>query len=111
MPKQGGNVAWTGTGQFGLDPDHLEHIPPLIHQIWDDAVVENTCQISAQSWERFCGEYGCQYKLWRRKDLEQLTPFVNRKYYDVTDSPQMRADIARYEILYKHGGLYLDCDM
>lgn len=111
LPDHAGEVVWTGTGQFGTDPDHLEHIPPLIHQIWDDPVVENTCQISAQSWERFCAEYGCLYKLWRRSDLEELAPFVNRKHYDTTKSPQMRADIARYEILNKHGGLYLDCDM
>ena len=49
--------------------------------------------------------------LWRRKMIEQLTPFVNREHYLATEVPQMRADIARYEILNKHGGLYLDCDM
>eukprot|EP00040_Diaphanoeca_grandis_P023927 m.130824 g.130824 ORF g.130824 m.130824 type:complete len:1136 (-) comp29504_c1_seq1:372-3779(-) len=86
-------------------------IPPFIHQIWDDEVVENSCQISAQSWEWFCDVYGCKYHLWRREDLTHLTPFVNRKHYLETESPQMRADIARLEILSKHGGLYLDCDM
>jgi hypothetical protein len=86
-------------------------IPPLVHQIWDDPTVENSCQISAQSWEWFCSVYGCRHKLWRRADLETLTPFVNRQHYLDMQSPQMRADIARYEILNKHGGLYLDCDM
>eukprot|EP00038_Savillea_parva_P014624 m.11565 g.11565 ORF g.11565 m.11565 type:complete len:1113 (-) comp2855_c0_seq1:63-3401(-) len=86
-------------------------VPPLIHQIWDDEIVEGTCQISAQSWEWFCSVYGCTHKLWRRSDLEALTPFVNRQYYLDTESPQMRADLARLEILNKYGGLYLDCDM
>lgn len=55
--------------------------------------------------------YGCKHHLWRRKDLESFTPFINRQYYLDIQSPQMRADLARLEILNKHGGLYLDCDM
>jgi hypothetical protein len=109
-----GPITWMGTGfdsSSSSDPDSMDHVPPLIHQIWDDEVVENTCQISAQSWERFCEQYNCVYKLWRRSDLESLAPFVNREYYMSASNPQMRADIARYEILNKHGGLYLDCDM
>lgn len=63
------------------------------------------------AWERFCDFYGCIHKLWRKSDLDELTPFVNRDYYEGTKSPQMRADIVRLEILAKYGGLYLDCDL
>jgi hypothetical protein len=30
-------VAWRSRGSYS--------VPPLVHQIWDDAVVENTCQV------------------------------------------------------------------
>eukprot|EP00039_Didymoeca_costata_P014338 m.230289 g.230289 ORF g.230289 m.230289 type:complete len:1075 (+) comp15998_c0_seq7:76-3300(+) len=91
--------------------DGIVSVPPLVHQIWDDDIVETTCQVSAQSWERFCVQYGCRYMLWRRSDILALDNFVNREYYLKTEMPQMRADIVRYEILNNMGGLYLDCDM
>jgi mannosyltransferase OCH1-like enzyme len=37
--------------------------------------------------------------------------FRNREFYLSSKQHQMRADIARYEILNSFGGLYLDCDM
>ena len=94
-------------GDGGLDGD----IPPLVHSIWDDEHVEKSCNMSGDSWRKFCARHGCEYKLWRRADIEGLARFEYREHYEATVSPQGRADIARLEILRNVGGLYLDCDL
>lgn len=53
---------------------------------------------------------------WHEADIDALG-LTNRAAYErapeiVADDsvPQLRSDIARYEILYRHGGMYTDCD-
>lgn len=80
-------------------------IPKKIHQIWlgpFDPPFKWT-----KTWSKFCEKYGWDYKLWREDDLD----LVNQKQFDDAKSYQEKADIARYEIILKHGGLYIDCDM
>lgn len=50
-----------------------------------------------------------EYRLWSDKDL---TPenFETLSYINSTPIYAQKADIMRYEILYKHGGIYLDID-
>ena len=50
-------------------------------------------------------------KVWGEDDLTDLT---NQAIYDSArgdHAGQLRSDVARYEILRDHGGVYLDCDM
>lgn len=53
---------------------------------------------------------------WHEREINQLR-LRNRQVYDRAgqlvskDSKyQLQSDIARYEILYRHGGMYIDCD-
>ena len=51
--------------------------------------------------------------MWREADLRWLT---NQDLFDhardITEhTGQFRADVARYEILHRYGGVYVDCDM
>lgn len=62
------------------------------------------------SWTRV--HPGSSHKVWTENDLTWLT---NQALFDNAEAHtasvgQFRADIARYEILYRYGGVYVDCD-
>jgi len=50
-----------------------------------------------------------QYRLWTDSDLTSEN-FSNLSYINSTPVYAQKADLMRYEILYKHGGIYLDID-
>jgi mannosyltransferase OCH1-like enzyme len=83
-------------------------IPKLIHQIW---IGPN--QIPCKSKPFIEGIRSLHpeftYRLWTDADI---TPenFVNYRYIMQAKSYAQKADIMRYEILYRHGGVYFDID-
>jgi mannosyltransferase OCH1-like enzyme len=83
-------------------------IPHILHQIW---VGPN--EIPKQS-KKFMKEIKAlhptfEYRLWTNKDITKEN-FDNYEYIKNTKSYAQMSDIMRYEILYKHGGIYLDSD-
>lgn len=81
-------------------------IPRVIHQVWDvqsgppaPVRVMQTFRLTHPAWH---------YQLW---DCINLPPMMARQQLDWTTLPCKRADIIRLEILYRHGGVYADCDM
>src|SRR5205085_756740 len=51
----------------------------------------------------------CEFITWTDADIARLE--LSKPALDRFSSNISRADLARYEILYKFGGLYLDCDI
>jgi CelD/BcsL family acetyltransferase involved in cellulose biosynthesis len=49
-----------------------------------------------------------EHVLWTDENLPVL---VNQQQFERAHSNRQRADIARYELLYRHGGVYLDTDV
>lgn len=82
-------------------------IPKIIHQIWLGGNLPQKYFGFIESWKKFHPEW--EYKLWTDNDIDKLG-LVNRKIYDETDNFAQKSDIARYEILYRLGGLYVDTD-
>ncbi len=83
-------------------------IPTIFHQIWlgpnkPPAIFKE----SQESIRKLHPDW--QYKLWTDKDIPGLN-LHNKKYYDLSKNYGEIADIVRYEILYKFGGVYLDVD-
>jgi mannosyltransferase OCH1-like enzyme len=81
-------------------------IPQVIHQVWlGDAPVPKDWMMS------WFTVPGYEYRLWREADFrwlhnqELFDHFLQRKMFDAA------CDVARVEILHKHGGLYVDADM
>lgn len=86
-----------------------ETVPRVIHQIWIGAMdVPPGCA----RWQAHADATGFAYRLWREPDLDAL---------GVTDHPAYRrmiadgdypgaVDVARYLILAREGGIYVDCD-
>lgn len=55
---------------------------------------------------------GWEHRMWTDADLDWLQ---NQELYDFAEAitqhhGQFRADVARYEILHRHGGVWVDCD-
>jgi mannosyltransferase OCH1-like enzyme len=59
----------------------------------------------------FCTDNGYEYRLWTEKEI--LAPELALKnvvQYNATKRISGKANVARYEILYKFGGTYIDAD-
>lgn len=82
-------------------------IPKIIHQIWLGSKLPRQYVIWQQTWIKQHPDW--QYKLWMDTDIEKLD-LVNKQLYAACNSYGAKSDIARYEILYRFGGLYVDCD-
>jgi len=82
-------------------------IPKKIHQIWLGSPLPIKYFRLIKSWIEKHPDW--EYKLWTDKDVE---PFgmVNKKLFDSIDNYGIKTDILRYEIIYRHGGLYIDTD-
>ena len=83
-------------------------IPKILHQIW---IGPNTPPEIFKKSQESIKKYmpGWEYKLWKDADIAKLK-LENQKYYDLASNYGEKSDIARYEILYRFGGLYLDVD-
>lgn len=83
-------------------------IPHIIHHIWLGDPMQMHLERYLATWNRHHPAW--EHRLWvgfddlRNQNLydraEEITPSVG----------QFRSDIARYEILHRYGGVYVDCD-
>jgi len=91
-----------------LTPHPKPLIPKRIHQIWvgknEPPALFAFCQASIKKYHP-----DWEYKLWRDEDIDRLY-LINKRFYDSAQNYGERSDLARYEILYRFGGVYLDVD-
>lgn len=87
-------------------------IPRVIHQVWVHKPMPDEVRRWIETWD--VRHPGWTHVLWRDDDLRWLD---NVALFDHADAyvadhavGQMKADVARYEILAKFGGVYVDCD-
>ncbi len=82
-------------------------IPKIIHQIWLGSPFPEKYRGFQASWQQQHPDW--EYKLWTDAELATF-PMKNRALYDAAKNYGEKSDIARYEILYTYGGLYVDTD-
>ncbi|MFK7857540.1 MAG: glycosyltransferase family 32 protein [Granulosicoccus sp.] len=84
-------------------------VSQLIHQIW---IGPKPAPASAEAWQVHAMRHGYQYQLWREDDLHDLGVTENAAYVTMLAKGDLpgAVDVARYFILDKFGGVYLDCD-
>lgn len=82
-------------------------IPKKIHQIWLGGLLPEKYKTFQKSWIKH--HPGWEYKLWGEKEIAALH-LTNQTAYDQSKNYAQKADIARYEILFREGGLYIDTD-
>jgi mannosyltransferase OCH1-like enzyme len=87
-----------------LSAHHL--IPKVFHQIWLGKEERSSKFFEySQSWIQRHPDW--EYKLWADKDVFLL---CNQSQYDASRTMAQKADILRYEILQRFGGVYIDTD-
>lgn len=88
-------------------PSEKIHIPKIIHQIWLGSPFPEKYKALQQSWIEHHPDW--EYRLWTDESLKDF-PLQNQALYDSAVNWGEKADILRYEILYRIGGLYVDTD-
>ncbi len=87
-------------------------IPHIFHQHWDTYNVPRRFRKWIKSWVVKHPKW--EYWFWTPKEVRQLLYRYYPQYLQIYDNyPKMlnRADVMRYFVLYKYGGIYLDLDM
>lgn len=83
-------------------------IPKIIHQIWiGPKDFPNKYSVWANSWKKFNPSW--DYMFWTEVEINKLV-LKNQKLYDMSENIGYKSDIARYEILERYGGIYVDTD-
>jgi mannosyltransferase OCH1-like enzyme len=82
-------------------------IPKIIHQIWLGGSLPEKFQWMADSWRVNHSDW--KYKLWTDADIKNFN-LKNYKKFSEVQNYGAKADIFRYEILERYGGVYIDID-
>jgi FkbM family methyltransferase len=78
------------------------------HRIWfGNNPIPASYEAYWAAWQRQYPD--CDFVTWTDADLDRLE--LTRPVLDRLSSHVSRSDVARYEILYRFGGIYLDCDI
>lgn len=85
----------------------IDVIPKKIHQIWLGSPLPDKFKAYTETWKQFHPTW--EYKLWTDADVADLH-IKKKREYNYAKNYGMKSDILRYEILAKHGGLYVDTD-
>ena len=83
----------------------------IIHQTWKTRTVPDHLKKFVESWKKFNPDW--EWRMWNDKDNRNLVLVHFPEYlpmYDNLKKSIMRADVIRYFILWKFGGLYADLD-
>lgn len=87
-------------------------IPRLIHQIWVGGSMPEQYRTYTQTWARLHPDW--EMMLWTDESMPELQLqglYDRAEHWSVPGMEgQFRADIARYELLQRYGGLYVDAD-
>lgn len=88
-------------------------IPHTIHRIWLGGLEPDWQRPFAAGWR----QPGWRVEQWDDRLVEGLFPLINQDVYDRAEEiapdhvGQLRSDVLRYEILHRHGGVYVDADL
>lgn len=86
-----------------------EGIPKIIHQMWIGPHKMPTRYINTWRYDYIKENPDWKYMFWTEKEIEDFN-LVNKDIYDLETQYSGKSDIARYEILNRHGGIWIDAD-
>jgi len=83
-------------------------IPKIVHRIWfGPNDIPEKYNKWWQAWQRQLVDH--EFITWTDEDIDKL-PLVRDKINEARNYAE-KSDVARYEIIRQHGGIYLDCDI
>jgi FkbM family methyltransferase len=80
-------------------------IPKVLHRVWLGGPLPDEYEQFGRGWQRHHPAW--ELKLWTE---DTLPPLRNQELFDAATTGAGKADIARYELLARFGGVYVDCD-
>lgn len=85
-------------------------IPLVFHSIWVGPPMPAHLRDYLATWKRVHPQW--EHRMWGERDLDWLTnqPLFDAANFVSSRPGQFRSDVARYEILHRFGGVYVDCD-
>jgi len=92
-----------------VTPEERPRIPKIIHQIWLGGEVPEPFEPFMQSWIDAHLGRGWRYRLWTDEDASGFGLF-NQGFFDESDNPGVKSDLLKWEIVHRHGGVYVDVD-
>ena len=87
--------------------DRTPEIPRNIHLVWLGSQFPQKYGRLKDTWLKRHPAWNI--KVWNDNDAENFG-MINKKSYDAVKNLGAKSDIFRYEILHRHGGLYVDTD-
>lgn len=82
-------------------------IPQIIHMVWLGSSIPREFYEFIRSWEYYHADW--RLYIWTDEQVKRL-PLINQELYDQAINYGQKADILRYELLYRFGGFYVDMD-
>ena len=108
------NPAWKGWEDnynkyyLNYKGDKISKIPQIIHFIWLGSDFPEKYKRIKETWEENHPHWNIF--IWNDIDAEEFG-MINKEAYDAVSNIGAKSDIFRYEILYRHGGIYVDTDI
>ena len=93
--------------QTTVAADAPYRIPKILHQVWLGSPFPEKYKKFRDSWLEKHPDW--EYRLWTEKEIEELG-MTNKDLYDFACNYGERSDLAKYEIIYRYGGVYIDTD-
>jgi len=87
--------------------DRKSVIPRKLHMIWLGGKIPFKYIRLIAQWRKYHPDW--EFRLWGDDDIGTFG-MINQVAFDAVDNLGAKSDIFRYEILYRHGGLYVDTD-
>ncbi|MGE6740331.1 glycosyltransferase family 32 protein [Allorhizobium pseudoryzae] len=102
-------VGFSSAERRAMNARNRDAVPPTLHQIWIGTL---PLPPGIEAWRTHAQRHGLQYRLWREADLEAIGVHDHPTFAHMLTAGDYpgAVDIARYAVLAKEGGIYLDCD-
>lgn len=126
--RRNDRVQLVGLRAMAVPPDDLSHdlfgptlqsraalvaaaswpVPRVIHQIWIGGAPPPACR----AWADHAARHGWAYRLWDEDALAQTGVTADPVWHAMRIAGDLpgAVDVARYHVLVREGGIYLDCD-
>ena len=95
-----------------VNSSSMPKIPHIIHQTWDDENVPDMFSVYIKSWSKRHPDW--EYWFWTPKEVKQLLathyPQYSQLYANYSEAIY-KANLMRYFIMHKYGGVYADLDL
>jgi mannosyltransferase OCH1-like enzyme len=88
-----------------IRPSQKIKIPLIAHFVWIQGNPPEKYQYIVDSWKKNNPDF--ELRLWTDKEIKQLR-FLPHDLYDAAVNYGEKSDIAKYTIVYEHGGVYAD---